>query len=120
MRTRQNNLLSSASSTDESFIEKNSIVIAETGSLFQRRGMLMPEGATFIGQTFFGSIGYTIGATLGAGMAARDRRVVLLLGTFLSSDLPGPLDNDPEPPQAHYLLVNTMIYNRARYHRSFI
>jgi indolepyruvate decarboxylase len=42
--------------------------------------MLMPEGATFIGQTFYGSIGYTVGATLGAGMAAQDRKVVLFVG----------------------------------------
>ena len=40
----------------------------------------MPEGATFIGQTFYGSIGYTVGATLGASIAARDRPVVLFVG----------------------------------------
>jgi indolepyruvate decarboxylase len=63
------------------FIENNSIVIAETGvSLFSAAEMLMPEGTTFIGQTFYGSIGYTVGATLGAGMAARDRRTVLFVG----------------------------------------
>jgi indolepyruvate decarboxylase len=42
--------------------------------------MLMPEGAAFIGQTFYGSIGYTVGATLGAGMAAQDRQAVLFVG----------------------------------------
>ncbi|MCK9212372.1 MAG: thiamine pyrophosphate-binding protein [Ignavibacteriaceae bacterium] len=63
------------------FIEDNSIVIAETGvSLFSAAEMLMPEGATFIGQTFYGSIGYTVGATLGASMAAQDRKVVLFVG----------------------------------------
>jgi indolepyruvate decarboxylase len=63
------------------FIENNSIVIAETGvSLFSTAEMLMPEGTTFIGQTFYGSIGYTVGATLGASMAARDRRAVLFVG----------------------------------------
>ena len=63
------------------FIENNSIVIAETGvALFSAAEMLMPEGATFIGQTFYGSIGYTVGATLGAGMAAQDRRAVLFVG----------------------------------------
>ena len=63
------------------FIESKSIVIAETGvSLFSAAEMLMPEGATFIGQTFYGSIGYTVGASLGAGMAAQDRRVVLFVG----------------------------------------
>ena len=63
------------------FIENDSIVIAETGvSLFSAAEMLMPEGATFIGQTFYGSIGYTVGATLGAGMAAQARHVVLFVG----------------------------------------
>ena len=63
------------------FIENNSIVIAETGvSLFSAAEMLMPEGATFIGQTFYGSIGYTVGATLGACMGAQDRRAVLFVG----------------------------------------
>ncbi len=63
------------------FVKKDSIVIAETGvSLFSAAEMLMPEGATFIGQTFYGSIGYTVGATLGVGMAAPERRVVLFVG----------------------------------------
>ena len=63
------------------FIPNNSIVIAETGvALFSAAEMLMPEGVTFIGQTFYGSIGYTVGAALGAGMAAQDRPVVLFVG----------------------------------------
>jgi indolepyruvate decarboxylase len=63
------------------FIEKNSILIAETGvSLFSAAEMLMPQGTTFIGQTFYGSIGYTIGATLGATTAAPDRKIVLFVG----------------------------------------
>ncbi len=63
------------------FLADQSIVIAETGvSLFCAAEMRLPEGATFIGQTFYGSIGYTVGATLGAGMAAPDRRVVLFVG----------------------------------------
>jgi len=63
------------------FIEQDSIVIAETGvSLFSAAEMLMPDGATFIGQTFYGSIGYTVGATLGASMAAQNRRAVLFVG----------------------------------------
>lgn len=63
------------------FVENDSIVIAETGVfLFSAAEMLMPVGATFIGQTFYGSIGYTVGATLGAAMAAQDRHVVLFVG----------------------------------------
>ena len=63
------------------YIKNNSIVIAETGvALFSAAEMLMPDGVTFIGQTFYGSIGYTVGATLGAAMAAKGRRVVLFIG----------------------------------------
>jgi indolepyruvate decarboxylase len=63
------------------YIENDSIVIAETGvSLFSAAEMLMPDGATFIGQTFYGSIGYTVGATLGASIAAQDRKTVLFIG----------------------------------------
>jgi indolepyruvate decarboxylase len=63
------------------FVKDDSIVIAETGvSLFSAAEMLMPQGAIFIGQTFYGSIGYTVGATLGAAMAAPDRPVVLFVG----------------------------------------
>jgi indolepyruvate decarboxylase len=63
------------------FIEKEAVVIAETGvALFSAAEMLMPDGTTFLGQTFYGSIGYTVGATLGAAMAAKDRRVVLFIG----------------------------------------
>jgi indolepyruvate decarboxylase len=62
-------------------LKANTIVIAETGvSLFSAAETLMPEGATFLAQTFYGSIGYTVGATLGAGLAARDRQVVLFVG----------------------------------------
>ena len=63
------------------FIKPGSVVIAETGvSLFSAAEMLMPEGATFIGQTFYGSIGYTVGATLGVGIAAPERTAVLFVG----------------------------------------
>ncbi len=63
------------------FIQNDSILLAETGvALFSSAEMLMPEGATFIGQTFYGSIGYTVGATLGASLAAPGRPVVLFVG----------------------------------------
>lgn len=63
------------------FLKDGSIVIAETGvALFSAAEMLMPKGATFIGQTFYGSIGYTVGATLGTGIAAPDRPLVLFVG----------------------------------------
>ncbi|QPK65012.1 alpha-keto acid decarboxylase family protein [Methylomonas sp. LL1] len=63
------------------FIEDDAIIVAETGvSLFSAAELLLPKGATFIGQTFYGSIGYSIGATLGAAIAAKARQVVLFVG----------------------------------------
>lgn len=63
------------------FIEEHSIVVAETGSsLFSASETLMPKKTTFIGQTFYGSIGYTVGATLGAAVAAPKRRTILFVG----------------------------------------
>jgi indolepyruvate decarboxylase len=63
------------------FLKDDSIVIAETGvSIFSAAELLLPAGATFIGQAFYGSIGYTVGATLGAGMASPGRPVVLFIG----------------------------------------
>jgi alpha-keto-acid decarboxylase len=57
------------------------VVVADQGTSFY--GMAshrLPRGVTFIGQPLWGSIGYTLPATLGAGLAHRDRRPVLLIG----------------------------------------
>eukprot|EP01054_Gregarina_sp_Poly1_P008980 Gregarina_sp_Poly_1__8979@NODE_545_length_7585_cov_19_130753_g432_i0_p3_GENE_NODE_545_length_7585_cov_19_130753_g432_i0NODE_545_length_7585_cov_19_130753_g432_i0_p3_ORF_typecomplete_len524_score67_77TPP_enzyme_N/PF02776_18/1e31TPP_enzyme_C/PF02775_21/8_2e02TPP_enzyme_C/PF02775_21/3e25TPP_enzyme_M/PF00205_22/5_8e15Transketolase_N/PF00456_21/2_4e03Transketolase_N/PF00456_21/0_016_NODE_545_length_7585_cov_19_130753_g432_i0551626 len=63
--------------------EDNAIVIAETGAaLFSAANTKLPKGADFIGQTFYGSIGYTIGACLGAAIYAKKhgRQVYLFVG----------------------------------------
>jgi len=63
------------------FLPEQAILLVDTGvALFSAAEMLMPKGTTFIGQIFYGSIGYTLGATLGALLAAPERRVVLLIG----------------------------------------
>ncbi|EZG69130.1 indolepyruvate decarboxylase [Gregarina niphandrodes] len=62
------------------------ILIAETGaSMFSAAETMLPDGGTYIGQTFYGSIGYTVGSCLGACIALREkgdpsRRVVLSVG----------------------------------------
>lgn len=62
-------------------LEKDVIVIAETGtSMFGASEMLLPDGATFISQTLWASIGYTVGALLGACMAAPNRQIILFVG----------------------------------------
>lgn len=65
------------------YLPEKSVVIAETGaSLFSAAETMMPAKTTFIGQTFYGSIGYTVGSCLGASIAAQktDRRVFLFIG----------------------------------------
>jgi len=63
------------------YIPENSIVVAETGvSLFAAAEMMMPKNTDFIAQTFYGSIGYTIGATLGAAIAAPNKKTFLFVG----------------------------------------
>jgi indolepyruvate decarboxylase len=63
------------------FLSRDSVVIAESGvALFSAAETCMPEGTTFLGQMFYQSIGYTVGATVGACLAAPDRRVVLFVG----------------------------------------
>jgi len=57
------------------------VVLADQGTSFY--GMAdhrLPQGVTFIGQPLWGSIGYTLPAALGAGVAHPDRRTVLLIG----------------------------------------
>lgn len=57
------------------------VVLADQGTSFY--GMAehrLPSGVTFIGQPLWASIGYTLPATLGAGLAHPDRRPVLLIG----------------------------------------
>ncbi len=57
------------------------VVLADQGTSFY--GMAdhrLPRGVTFIGQPLWGSIGYTLPAAFGAGVAHPDRRTVLLIG----------------------------------------
>eukprot|EP01057_Protomagalhaensia_wolfi_P003026 Protomagalhaensia_wolfi_Nauph_80__3025@NODE_309_length_2834_cov_46_852952_g232_i0_p1_GENE_NODE_309_length_2834_cov_46_852952_g232_i0NODE_309_length_2834_cov_46_852952_g232_i0_p1_ORF_typecomplete_len599_score108_25TPP_enzyme_N/PF02776_18/8e42TPP_enzyme_C/PF02775_21/1_1e03TPP_enzyme_C/PF02775_21/7_9e30TPP_enzyme_M/PF00205_22/6_2e16CO_dh/PF02552_16/0_097Transketolase_N/PF00456_21/0_15_NODE_309_length_2834_cov_46_852952_g232_i01461798 len=65
------------------YLPDNCVVMAETGaSLFSAAETQLPPGTTFIGQTFYGSIGYTVGGCLGASVAAARacRRVFLFVG----------------------------------------
>lgn len=57
------------------------VVLADQGTCFYgMAGHRLPTGVTFIGQPLWASIGYTLPAALGAALAYRDRRVVLLIG----------------------------------------
>jgi indolepyruvate decarboxylase len=63
------------------FIDKDYIIIADAGdSLFCSAELYMPEGAGYIGQAFYLSIGFSIPAALGIKLAAPSRRPIVFVG----------------------------------------
>lgn len=65
----------------QDFLQLDDILIAEQGtSFFGAYDLAMHKNNTFIGQPLWGSIGYTLPATLGTQIADPQRRNVLLIG----------------------------------------
>ena len=63
------------------YFKAGDIILAETGtSMFGLLEVTIPDDASFIAQCLWGSIGYTVGAVLGAAMAAPTRRTLLFVG----------------------------------------
>lgn len=66
------------------FLKNDDVVVAETGtSSFGILDVPFPKGAVFVSQILWGSIGWTVGSTLGAALAARDLgmgRTILFVG----------------------------------------
>lgn len=66
------------------FFRPKDIVVAETGtSSFGLLEVPFPTGAVFVSQILWGSIGWTVGATLGAALAGRElgyKRTILFIG----------------------------------------
>lgn len=67
------------------FLKENDIIVAETGTAaFGTLGIPFPPHCVFVSQILWGSIGWTVGATLGAALAAREKnlkgRVCLFVG----------------------------------------
>ncbi|KAL1921493.1 uncharacterized protein VTP21DRAFT_11209 [Calcarisporiella thermophila] len=65
------------------FMHKDNIILAETGTaVFGALATKFPDGATFVSQILFGSIGYTVGACLGCCKAGEPhgRQIILLVG----------------------------------------
>lgn len=59
----------------------NNVVFAEQGTAyFGISEVRLPQGVTLYGQPMWGSIGYTLPACLGAGLASPEKRPVLLIG----------------------------------------
>jgi indolepyruvate decarboxylase len=65
----------------EQFLRPGDIVVAETGTASMGLGFAhLPQDATFLNQTLWGSIGWATPAAVGAAAAAPERRVVLITG----------------------------------------
>ncbi len=62
-------------------LETGNVVFADQGtSYFGISDVRLPNGVTCYGQPMWGSIGYTLPASLGASLASTDKRGVLLIG----------------------------------------
>lgn len=65
----------------ENYIKGNVILGGEQGtSFFGLSPMRLPKNTSFIGQPLWGSIGYTLPATMGAAIADKSRRAFLFIG----------------------------------------
>ncbi|MFB1046442.1 alpha-keto acid decarboxylase family protein [Streptomyces chrestomyceticus] len=63
------------------FLCAGSVLVAEQGTAFYgAQEVPLPADGRFVGQPLWGSIGYTLPATLGTELAAPDRRSVLVIG----------------------------------------
>lgn len=65
----------------QEFLRKDDIIFTDTGiAKYGFSSIRLPEGANWYNQTLWGSIGWATPATFGAGMAAKDKRVILYTG----------------------------------------
>jgi indolepyruvate decarboxylase len=63
------------------FIDRNTIVVAETGdALFATAELYIEDPENYVSQSFYLSIGYALPATLGLSLARPDKRVMLFQG----------------------------------------
>jgi len=65
----------------QKLIDRNTTLIAETGdSWFNGFNMNLPDGAKFEIEMQWGHIGWSVPATFGYAVKARDRRIILMVG----------------------------------------
>jgi indolepyruvate decarboxylase len=64
----------------QGYLRPGDVLYVDNGTSFVILGLKLPAGCTFVGSINWGSIGYSVGALLGAMTAAPDRRHILLIG----------------------------------------
>jgi indolepyruvate decarboxylase len=64
----------------QSYLRPGDVLYVDNGTSFVLLGLKLPPGCTFVGSINWGSIGYSVGALLGALTAAPNRRHLLFIG----------------------------------------
>ena len=64
----------------QKYLRPGDVLYVDNGTSFVILGLNLPEGCTFIGSINWGSIGFSVGALLGALTAAPHRRHILFIG----------------------------------------
>jgi len=64
----------------QSYLRPGDVLYVDNGTSFVVLGLKLPRNCTFVGSINWGSIGFSVGALLGAMTAAPDRRHILLIG----------------------------------------
>jgi indolepyruvate decarboxylase len=99
----------------QDYLRPGDVVYVDNGTSFSILGLTLPPGCTFIGSINWGSIGYSVGALLGALTAAPHRRHVLLIGDgsfqVTAQELSTILRHDHKPV---ILLINNGGYTIER------
>ncbi|MHA6202952.1 alpha-keto acid decarboxylase family protein [Dyella soli] len=99
----------------QGYLRPGDVLYVDNGTSFSLLGLKLPPHCTFIGSINWGSIGYSVGALLGALTAAPDRRHLLLIGDgsfqVTAQELSTILHHDHKPV---ILLINNGGYTIER------
>jgi indolepyruvate decarboxylase len=99
----------------QGYLKPGDVLYVDNGTSFILLGLKLPPACTFVGSINWGSIGFSVGALLGALTAAPDRRHVLLVGDgsfqVAAQELSTILRHDHKPV---ILLINNGGYTIER------
>jgi indolepyruvate decarboxylase len=99
----------------QSYLRPGDVLYIDNGTSYALFGLKLPPGCTFVGSVNWGSIGYSVGALLGALTAAPHRRHLLFVGDgsfqVTAQELSTILRHDHKPV---ILLINNGGYTIER------